>query len=73
MKTLALVAGLMVLSAGAHAEVYVSGKNRVVIPSGCASWSCVSVSVPGHYHHNDRPARAAHGKSQHHGSARGAR
>ena len=56
MKKLALIAAaLTLLSASAHAETYHYGKNRVVIPSGCASWSCISVSVPGHYSHNVKP------------------
>jgi hypothetical protein len=58
MKSIVLtVAALVLAGASAHAETYTSGRNRVVIPDGCASWSCMSVSVPGHSHHNDSRLR----------------
>lgn len=66
MKKLVIAAALMALSASAQANTYVSGKNRVVIPDGCASWSCMSVSIPGHLSHNvksERPARAPQPKA----------
>jgi len=59
MKKLALIAALTLLSASAHAATYGDGKNRVVIPRGCSSWSCISVSVPGYYSHNVQPAHQA--------------
>jgi len=33
--------------------------DRVVVPKGCTSWSCMSVSVPGHYSHNVKPVKKA--------------
>ena len=60
MKTL-LIAAVLVLAAAtsAQAKVYSDGTNRVIIPKGCKAWSCMSVSVPGHYSHNVKPARRA--------------
>jgi hypothetical protein len=54
MKKLVLIAALMLASASAQASTYRSGNSTVVIPRGCYSWSCISVSVPGHYSHNVR-------------------
>jgi hypothetical protein len=28
-----------------------------LIPKGCKAWSCMSVSVPGHYSHNVKPVK----------------
>ena len=66
MKSIVLtVAALILAGASAHAETYTNGRNRVVIPDGCASWSCMSVSVPGHFHHNDsKPRKQARGDGQ---------
>jgi len=55
MKKLVLIAALTLASVSAHAATYVDGKNHVVIPHGCRSWSCISVSVPGYYSHNVQP------------------
>lgn len=59
MKKLLIVAALVLCSAAAQAKTYASGANRVVVPKGCSSWSCISVSVPGHYSHNVKPAKQA--------------
>ena len=60
MKKLALIVALTLLGASAQASIYVDGKNRVVVPHGCHSWSCISVSVPGYYSHNVQASRSAH-------------
>ena len=57
MKTFLIATALILASASAQAETYSSGKNRVVVPKGCSSWSCISVLVPGHYSHNVQPAK----------------
>ncbi|ETR79007.1 hypothetical protein X566_06625 [Afipia sp. P52-10] len=57
MKKLLIAATLLLVSASAQAATYGDGTNRVVIPKGCRAWSCISVSVPGHYSHNVKPAR----------------
>jgi hypothetical protein len=62
MKKLALIAALTLASVSAHAATYVDGKNRVVIPDGCRSWSCISVSVPGHYSYNVQPTTKTHAR-----------
>jgi len=59
MKKLLIAAVLVLASASAQAATYTSGNNRVVIPKGCKAWSCMSVSVPGHYSHNVKPAKKA--------------
>jgi hypothetical protein len=59
MKKLLIVTALVLASASAQASTYTSGKNRVVVPKGCTSWSCISVSVPGHYSHNVKPVKRA--------------
>lgn len=59
MKKLLIAAALVLVSASAQAETYSSGNNRVVVPKGCSSWSCISVSVPGHYSHNVQPVKKA--------------
>ncbi len=61
MKKLALIAALTLFGASAHASTYVDGKNRVVIPHGCHSWSCISVAVPGYYSHNVQSSRVHSG------------
>lgn len=55
MIKLALIVAFVIIAYGAQAATYVDGKNRVVIPDGCASWSCMSVSIPGHVSHNVKP------------------
>jgi hypothetical protein len=63
MRKLALIAALTLASVSSHAATYVDGNNRVVIPHGCRSWSCISVSVPSYYSHNVQPTtrtRARH-------------
>ena len=60
MKKLALIVALTLLGASAHASTYVDGKSRVVVPHGCHSWSCISVSVPGYYSHNVQAPRTSH-------------
>lgn len=57
MKKLLIVTALVLAAASAQAATYSDGKNRVVIPKGCKAWSCMSVSVPGHYSHNVKPAK----------------
>jgi len=52
MKKLALIVTFIIIAGSAQATTYIDGKNRVVIPDGCASWSCMSVSIPGHFSHN---------------------
>lgn len=59
MKKLLIATVLVLAATSAQATTYASGKNRVVIPKGCKAWSCMSVSVPGHYSHNVQPARKA--------------
>ena len=59
MKKLLIAAALILASASAQAETYSSGSNHVVVPKGCTSWSCISVSMPGHYSHNVKPAKKA--------------
>ena len=59
MKKLLIVTVLVLAAASVEAETYTSGKNRVVIPKGCKAWSCMSVSVPGHYSHNVQPVKKA--------------
>jgi hypothetical protein len=59
MKKLLIATALVLASASAQAETYSSGSNRVVVPKGCSSWSCMSVSVPGHYAHNVKPVKKA--------------
>ena len=59
MKKLLIAAALVLVSASAQAKIYSSGNNRVVVPKGCTSWSCMSVSVPGHYSHNVKPVKKA--------------
>jgi len=59
MKKLALIVTFVVLASGAQAATYIDGKNRVVIPEGCVSWSCMSVSIPGHFSHNVKPQQRA--------------
>jgi hypothetical protein len=59
MKKLLIAAALVLASTSAFAKTYASGANRVVIPKGCKAWSCMSVSVPGHYSHNVKPVRRA--------------
>lgn len=57
MKTLLIATALVLATASAQAATWSDGKNRVVIPKGCKVWSCMSVSVPGHYSHNVKPAK----------------
>jgi uncharacterized lipoprotein YajG len=59
MKKLLIAAALVLISASAHARTWSNGANRVVVPKGCSSWSCMSVSVPGHYSHNVKPVKKA--------------
>lgn len=59
MKKLLIAAALVLISVSAQAKTYSSGKNTVVVPKGCRAWSCMSVSVPGHYSHNVKPAKRA--------------
>jgi hypothetical protein len=59
MKKLLIATALILASASAEAKTYTSGNNRVVVPKGCSSWSCISVSVPGHYSHNVKPVKRA--------------
>jgi hypothetical protein len=59
MKKLLITAALVLVSASAHARTWSDGTNRVVLPKGCTSWSCMSVSVPGHYSHNVKPVKKA--------------
>jgi hypothetical protein len=59
MKKLLIAAALVLVSASAHARTWSEGANRVVVPKGCTSWSCISVSVPGHYSHNVKPVKKA--------------
>jgi uncharacterized membrane protein len=59
MKKLLIVAALLLAAASAQAATYSDGTNRVIIPKGCKAWSCMSVSVPGHYSHNVKPAKKA--------------
>lgn len=58
MKRIVLVAAIAIFSAAAHAETYGDGTNRVTIPEGCTSYSCMSVSIPGHYSHNVKPEKS---------------
>jgi hypothetical protein len=60
MKKLALIVALLITAGSAQAATYVDGRNRVVVPDGCASWSCMSVSIPGHFSHNVKPQRRVH-------------
>ncbi len=57
MKKLLIASALLFISASAQAATYGDGTNRVVIPNGCRAWSCMSVSVPGHYSHNVKPVK----------------
>ena len=59
MKKLLIATMLVLAATAAQAKTYASGNNRVVIPKGCKAWSCMSVSVPGHYSHNVKPVRRA--------------
>ena len=59
MKKLALIVALVVVAGSAQAATYVDGKNRVDIPDGCTAWSCMSVSIPGHFSHNVKPHKRA--------------
>lgn len=59
MKKFLIATALLLVSASAQAATYGDGTNRVVIPKGCSSWSCMSVSVPGHYSHNVKPVKKA--------------
>jgi len=59
MKKLLLAAALVLISVAAQAKTWSDGPNRVVVPKGCSSWSCMSVSVPGHYAHNVKPVKKA--------------
>jgi hypothetical protein len=59
LKTLLIAAALVLVSASAHARTWSDGPNRVVVPKGCTSWSCMSVSVPGHYSHNVKLVKKA--------------
>jgi hypothetical protein len=59
MKKLLIATAFILVSASAQAKTYTSGNNRVVVPNGCKSWSCMSVSVPGHYSHNVKPVKRA--------------
>jgi hypothetical protein len=59
MKTLLIAAVLVLVSASAQAGTWSDGSNRVVVPKGCTSWSCMSVSVPGHYSHNVKSVKKA--------------
>jgi len=56
-KKLLIATALVLVSASAQARSWSDGSNRVVVPKGCASWSCMSVSVPGHYSHNVKPEK----------------
>ena len=58
MKKLLIATALILVSVSAQAKTYSSGNNRVVVPKGCKAWSCMSVSVPGHYSHNVQAKRA---------------
>jgi hypothetical protein len=69
MKKLALIAALTFASVSAHATTYVEGKNHVVIPHGCYSWSCVSVSLPGYFSHNVQPTQKARSRHANVGAA----
>ena len=60
MKNLVLIAALVLASTSVHASTYRSGKSTVVVPHGCHSWSCISVSVAGYYSHNVHRAPQAH-------------
>lgn len=60
MKKLALIVALLITAGTAQAATYVDGKNRIVVPAGCTSWSCMSVSIPGHYSHNVKPQKRVH-------------
>lgn len=57
MKKLLIATALVLVAASAQAATYSDGTNRVIIPKGCKAWSCMSVSVPGHYSHNVKPAK----------------
>jgi hypothetical protein len=59
MKKLLIAATLALAATSAQAKVYSDGANRVIIPKGCKAWSCMSVSVPGHYSHNVKPVKRA--------------
>jgi hypothetical protein len=59
MKTFLIASTLLLAGVSAQAATYGDGTNRVVIPKGCSSWSCMSVSVPGHYAHNVKPVKKA--------------
>jgi hypothetical protein len=59
MKKLLIAAALVLAATSAQAKVYSDGTNRVIVPKGCKAWSCMSVSVPGHYAHNVKPAKRA--------------
>jgi hypothetical protein len=59
MKKFLIAAALVLVSASAQARTWSDGTNRVVVPKGCTSWSCMSVSVPGHYSHNVKPVKKA--------------
>jgi hypothetical protein len=59
MKKLLIASALVLISVSAQARTWSDGPNRVVVPKGCSSWSCMSVSVPGHYSHNVKPVKKA--------------
>jgi hypothetical protein len=59
MKKLLIAAVFVLAATSAQAKVYSDGTNRVTVPKGCKAWSCMSVSVPGHYSHNVKPVKRA--------------
>src|SRR5260370_22705628 len=60
MKKFAIAAGLLVISASAHAGTYSYDGVTVHVQDGCRSSSCVSVSAPGYgYYHGKRAVKVA--------------
>jgi hypothetical protein len=60
MKKFAIAAGLLMISASAHAGTYSYDGVTVHVQDGCRSSSCVSVSAPGYgYYHGKRSVKVA--------------
>lgn len=56
MKRLAIIAVVLMTSVAADAKTYRRGADSVTVPTGCRSYDCISVNVPGYYQHNVKPA-----------------
>jgi hypothetical protein len=58
MKKIAIAAGLLMISASAHAGTYTYEGVTVHVQDGCRSSSCVSVYAPGYgYYHGGHQAK----------------